>query len=222
MIKKKFHKVGGRLLKSEFNRNVLTLMAGTTIAQAIPVAIAPILTRIYSPEDFGVYALFLSLITIFGVIINGRYELAIVLPKKDEDAINILAISFILNLTISLFLLILVILFYEYFLKFPGIKNIGIWLYFIPLVVFLIGFWKMLNYFNIRKKQFKDIAKATIIKSIVLAVVQLSIGFIKSGVTGLISGQIISQLFANTKLLLNTFKNKILISKISKKKIIST
>lgn len=221
MIKKKFHKVGGRLLKSEFNRNVLTLMTGTTIAQAIPVAIAPILTRIYSPEDFGVYALFLSLIAIFGVIINGRYELAIVLPKKDEDAINILAISFILNLTISLFLLILVILFYEYFLKFPGIKNIGIWLYFIPLVLFLIGFWKMLNYFNIRKKQFKDIAKATIIKSIVLAAVQLSIGFIKSGVTGLISGQIISQLFANTKLLLNTFKNKILISKISKKKIIS-
>ena len=67
MIKKKIHKVGGKLLKSEFNRNVLTLMTGATVAQAIPVAIAPILTRIYSPEDFGVYALFLSVITIFGV-----------------------------------------------------------------------------------------------------------------------------------------------------------
>ena len=221
MIKKKIHKVGGKLLKSEFNRNVLALMTGTTIAQAIPVAIAPILTRIYSPEDFGVYALFLSVISIFGVIINGRYELAIVLPKKDEDAINILSISLILNLTISLFLLILVILLYEYFLKFPVIKEIGIWLYFIPLVVFLIGFWKMLNYFNIRKKQFKDIAKATIIKSIVLAAVQLSIGFIKSGVTGLISGQIISQLFANSKLLLNIIKDKVLLSKISRVKIIS-
>ena len=101
------------------------------------------------------------------------------------------------------------------------IKEIGIWLYFIPLVVFLIGFWKMLNYFNIRKKQFKDIAKATIIKSIVLAAVQLSIGFIKSGVTGLISGQIISQLFANSKLLLNIIKDKVLLSKISRVKIIS-
>jgi len=44
-------------LKSEFAKNVLTLMTGTTIAQAIPIAISPILTRIYTPEDFGVFAL---------------------------------------------------------------------------------------------------------------------------------------------------------------------
>ena len=43
--------------KSEFNRNILTLMTGTTIAQAIPIAITPILTRIYTPDDFGVFAL---------------------------------------------------------------------------------------------------------------------------------------------------------------------
>ncbi len=47
--------------KGEFTRNVLTLMTGTTIAQAIPIAISPILTRIYTPQDFGVYALFVSI-----------------------------------------------------------------------------------------------------------------------------------------------------------------
>ncbi len=41
--------------KSEFSKNVLTLMTGTTIAQAIPIAISPILTRIYTPEDFWNY-----------------------------------------------------------------------------------------------------------------------------------------------------------------------
>ena len=45
-------------LKSEFSRNVLTLMTGTTIAQAIPIAISPILTRNYTSEDFGVFALY--------------------------------------------------------------------------------------------------------------------------------------------------------------------
>ncbi len=64
--------------KSEFSRNVLTLMAGTTIAQAIPIGISPILTRLYTPSDFGVYALFLSIATIFGSIANGRYELKII------------------------------------------------------------------------------------------------------------------------------------------------
>lgn len=47
--------------KGEFTRNVLTLMTGTTIAQAIPVAISPILTRIYTPQDFGIFALFVSI-----------------------------------------------------------------------------------------------------------------------------------------------------------------
>ena len=52
--------------KSEFSRNVLTLMTGTTIAQAIPIGISPILTRIYSPEDFGLFALFLAITNIIG------------------------------------------------------------------------------------------------------------------------------------------------------------
>jgi O-antigen/teichoic acid export membrane protein len=60
--------------KSEFSRNVLTLMTGTTIAQAIPIAISPILTRIYTPEDFGMFALYMSTASLFSVIATGRYE----------------------------------------------------------------------------------------------------------------------------------------------------
>ena len=56
--------------KSEFSRNVLTLMTGTTIAQAIPIAISPILTRIYSPEDFGLLALFLA---VFSILSNAIF-----------------------------------------------------------------------------------------------------------------------------------------------------
>ena len=58
-----------KLPGGEFTRNVLTLLTGTTIAQAIPVLIAPVLTRLYSPKDFGLAALFFSLL-ILGVIAN--------------------------------------------------------------------------------------------------------------------------------------------------------
>ena len=78
--------------KSEFSKNVVTLMTGTTIAQAIPIAISPILTRIYSPEDFGMFALYFSILALVGVIATARYEIAIVLPKDDEEAIKILAL----------------------------------------------------------------------------------------------------------------------------------
>jgi len=207
--------------KSEFSRNVLTLMTGTTIAQAIPITISPILTRIYTPEDFGVFALFLSITAIFGSIANGRYELAIMLPKKDEDAINIFALGFIITSAISLVLLVLVVAFNDYFTKLLNNEEISVWLYFMPIAVLFTGLWNILNYFNNRKKQYKDLAKTTIIKSIVTAIVQLSVGFIKNGAIGLVSGQLLSQLFANTKLLSNIIKDKVLLSKISKVKVIA-
>ena len=196
-------------------------MTGTTIAQAIPIAISPILTRIYTPEDFGVLALFVAISSIFGSIANGRYELAIMLPKKDEDAINIFALGFIISSSISLVLLMLVLLFHDYFTTLLNNDEIGIWLYLVPITVFLTGMYNVLNYFNNRKKYYKDIANITIIKSIITAITQLSIGFLKGGASGLISGQVISQMFANMKLLKNIIKDKLLISKISKVKIIA-
>lgn len=207
--------------KSEFTKNIVTLITGTAVAQAIPIAISPILTRIYTPEDFGVFALFIAIISIFGIIANARYELAIMLPKKDEDAINIFVLGFIITCFITLFLLILVIVFNDYLKIFLENEEIGFWLYFVPIAVFFSGMYNILNYFNNRKKNYKDLRNATILKAIVLAIVQLSIGFIKSGASGLISGQLISNMFANIKLLKNILKDKMLVSKISKIKIIA-
>jgi O-antigen/teichoic acid export membrane protein len=207
--------------KSEFSRNVLTLMTGTTIAQAIPIAISPILTRIYTPEDFGVFALFIAFTGIFSSIASGRYELAIMLPKKDEEAINIFALSFILITSLSLLLLVLVVLFNSYFTKLFNNEDISFWLYLIPISLFLTGVFNILSYFNNRQKNYKDIANATIIKSIILAIVQLSMGFVISGVSGLISGQIVSSMFANIRLLKNIIKDKLLVYKVSKVKIIA-
>lgn len=207
--------------KSDYSKNILTLIIGTSIAQAIPIAISPILTRIYSPEDFGIFALFVAISSILGSISSGRYELAIMLPKKNEDAINIFALGFIVTCLISLILLILIILFNDYFIALLKNDEIGIWLYFVPIAVFFTGLYNLLNYFNNRKKMYKDLANATVFKSIVLSIIQVSVGFLKQGPSGLISGQIISNIFANMKLLNNILKDKVTISKISKIKIIA-
>ena len=195
-------------------------MTGTTIAQVIPIAISPILTRIYTPEDFGVLALFVAITSIFGSIANGRYELAIMLPKKDENAINIFALGLIITFSMSFILLVLVVLFNEQITELLKNDEISVWLYFVPISVFFTGLYNILNYFNNRKKYYKDIANATIIKSIATAVIQLSIGLIKGGVSGLISGQLVSQIFANMRLFKNIIKDKVLVSNISKVKMI--
>ena len=207
--------------QSEFSRNILTLMTGTTIAQAIPISISPILTRLYTPEDFGVFALFIAIITIIGSVANGRYELAIMLPEKDEDAINIAALGFIISSTLSLIIFVLVVYLNDFFTSILGNGEISFWLYFIPVTVFLTGLWNVLNYFNNRKKNYQDLRNATIVKSIVLASINIVVGFVKDGVTGLISGEIISRLSANTRLTKNLLKDKNLLSGITKTKILA-
>jgi len=208
-------------VKSEFSRNVLTLMTGTTIAQAIPIVISPILTRIYTPEDFGVFALFLAITGVFSVVASGRYELALMLPRKEEDAINIFSLGMIIILLLTSFLFLFIFLFHQYLLDILQNEEIGYWLYFIPIAFFLVGLFNLLSYYNNRQKNYKDIANATIVKSVVLAVVQLTVGFFKAGASGLISGQIISTLFANLKLFKNIVKDKELLSKVSKVKMIA-
>ena len=207
--------------KSEFSRNVLTLMTGTTIAQAIPIAISPILTRIYTPEDFGVFALFLAITGVFSVVASGRYEFALMLPRKEEDAINIFALGIGIIVLMTSLLILVIFLFHAYIIEILKNERIGYWLYFIPLAFFFIGLFNLLSYYNNRQKNYKTIASSTIIKSIVLAVVQLLIGVLKTGASGLIAGQIISSLFANMELLKNILKDKNLLSHVSRVKIIA-
>ncbi|KXJ59058.1 MAG: hypothetical protein AXW17_11905 [Colwellia sp. Phe_37] len=193
--------------QSDFSRNVLTLMTGTTIAQAIPIAITPILTRLYTPEDFGLLALFVSITAVLSSIANGRYELAIMLPEKDEDAINIAALGFLIAGFLSLFILAIVFVFNVEIINILASKEIGRWLYFVPLVVLMAGLYNVLNYLNIRKKLYKDIAKSNVYKSTAMATVQLVMGSMKAGSSGLILGKIISQIVANYRLAKNSLRS---------------
>lgn len=194
-------------LKSEVGRNVLTLMTGTTIAQAIPIAISPILTRIYTPEDFGVFALYMSLLSIVAVIATGRYELAVILPKNNKDSINIVAISFLISLGISLFLFIIVFFFNTEITKLIGTPEISNWLYLIPISVFLVGAYQSLNYWNNKKKQYKTMAKSKIYQSFSAGGTNLTLGFMDFSKLGLIIGQLVGQIIAFFILLKSFIRN---------------
>ncbi len=208
--------------KSEFSRNVLTLMTGTTIAQAIPIAISPILTRIYTPEDFGVFALYISISSIISVMATGRYELAIMLPKKDDDAINIVSLSIIVSFIVSLIALIIVFAFNAQITNLLGNSEIANWLYFIPITVLFTGFYQSFNYWSNRKKQYKRLAASRIIQSTTTATANLSMGFGGFGTSGLIMGGVIGQGIATGILAKMVWKeDKSKVSQIGKLKILA-
>ena len=202
-----------RLFNSEFSKNVVTLATGTTIAQAIPIAISPILTRIYTPEDFGVFALYLSITAILSSIVNGKYEMAIMLPKTDLEALTIVKLSLYISCTISV-LFFLIFLFSKHqislWLNEPNIEN---WLLLIPISIFIAGLYNALNYYNTRNRLYSQVSKSQVSKSLGLSVGQISLGFMNLAHGGLVLGNLVSRLFGNLILFealkpkLNVIKN---------------
>lgn len=196
---------------SEFARNVLTLMTGTTIAQAIPLAITPILTRLYTPEDFGVLALFAAIIAVLGGIANAKYELAIMLPKSNKEALNIVYLSVIIASCFSILLLLFVLLFQRKIILLLGEPQIGPWLYFVPLAVLSLGIYNAFLVYNNRLKYYKDMSISSVSKAFGQSSTQIGLGFLKFGAGGLVLGQVVSYITGNLVLIKNTFKHNDLV-----------
>lgn len=177
-----------------FFRNIATLITGTTVAQAIPIAISPILTRIYTPEEFGLLALYISITSIFSVIATFRYELTIVQVQDDKDARSLIQLSFFLISIVSFFSLIFAVAYNVFDWNFLQNPDIGKWLYLAPLSIFLIGTYNVCNYWLLRKNSYQNMANGKMIQGGSISFFQVFIGFFKS--TGLIVGQILGQLLS--------------------------
>lgn len=192
-IKSYITKEVNNYINSKFARNVLTLFTGTSIAQIIPFFVSPILTRLYKPEDFGILALFTAVFSIVAIISTFQYEAAIVLPKEDDDAANIVGLCLLITSAIS-FLTLLVIIFFKNTITFwLGEEKLEFWLYFIPIPIFLYGLYNTLNYWATRRKQYKRIAARTISQSATTSGVKMAMGFAGFLNSGLITGTIVGQ-----------------------------
>lgn len=192
----KFNIKNSKLIpRSEFSLNVLTLMTGTTIAQAIPIAISPILTRIYTPEDFGVFAMYMALVSIIAVIATGRYELAIMLPKKQEDAFQITVLANLITLIVCSVLFGIVIIFNQQIATLLQTPEVAPWLYLLPLSVLVTGLYQSANYWHNRNKRYRNIAVNRVVQSGSTVTTQLGLAFVIQS-AGLIVGQLLGQLLA--------------------------
>lgn len=151
-----------QIVKSEFGRNVVTLMTGSTISQIIPLALTPVLTRLFSPEEFGIYTFYMSIITFLLVISSGRYEQAIVLPKKNVSAINILGLSFLILFSFIILLYSTLFLFDDLIQEKINRSILNNWLWFLPVCVFFASSYKILTYWSNRNKRFKGTSYSVI------------------------------------------------------------
>lgn len=190
------------LPRSKFGRNILMLASGTAVAQAINIAASPLLTRIYSPEDFGAWAVFCSVISILLVLVSLRYEFAIPLPKAIEKAASLLVLSLGIVFGFCSVVAVAVWCFGGFFVKLVNVPSLGPYLWLIPLGLFGAGVFQVLNYWAVRDNDFAIISRTRVSRSLWQVAVQLILGLLKKGPLGLLLGYAVGQAGGGEVLLL--------------------
>jgi len=187
--------------KTSFAGDVLKLVTGTTFAQLLAILAAPILTRLYAPDAFGVLTLFVSITGILGVIACLRYELSIMLPEKDEEAANLLGVSLAFVILISALTIPLVWLGKGPVIRWLNAPGLAPYLWLVPVMVFIHGIFLALNYWNSRTKHFGRLSIARVTSSLTTVTGKLGAGLMGYAVAGtMISATVAGQAVATSVL----------------------
>lgn len=191
---------------SDFIKHTSTLVSGTALAQLIPILIQPVLRRYYAADLFGTYAVYMSLIGILYGIASLRYEQAIVLPKSDKDAMNIMGLSQIINIIFSSLLFVTILCFHStvaVFFNIPVKYIVFLWV--VPIGVLLFNLHQTINLWLIRKKSFLSVSVTKIARRGSEGLFQLIFRYLKIS-NGLILGDLIGHIANNIYGVYQAFK----------------
>lgn len=160
-----------------FVRNVFIVATGTAGAQAIVMAFAPIITRIYGPEAFGLLGTFLALVAVFTPIASLAYPIAIVLPKEDNDAKGIAWLSFYISLVVAPLVALVLLAGSDSLLALLGAQAIAAFVLLIPLNILFESWLQIAQQWLIRKKMFMTTAKVGVAQALLVNSAKAGIGW---------------------------------------------
>ena len=201
-----FKKTYGEIVNSNYFKNLFVLTSGVGVSQLIPFLLLPILTRFFTPSDFGVFALFMAIIQLLTIPMTCRLEMAVILPKKDTDAALLCFMSLVSLLFFSIltFLVLLLCnlsdLYFDVFIGFEWI------VYLIPLGVVMFGVYNILYSWNNRLELYYRMSYSHILHSAFSTPLSIAFYFTPLKPVALILGQIIGRFLACVLLLKNLIK----------------
>jgi lipopolysaccharide exporter len=195
------------ILKSELAKHSFLLLVGSVIAQLITLLFYPIFSRIYSPEQFGTFALFVSITGIAAILSSGVYEQAILLPKKEAQALSLAMLAFAITLIQCVVFFAVAILFRQFIAERlfnnPLIKP---FLLLVPVSVLFVNLAAILTGYANRKKYYGVISRNSIIQGFSTNISKLIFGVFKFTNFGLILGRLIGQFVSTYQLIYQIFK----------------
>lgn len=179
---------------SDLLRNAATLIVGTLLAQLIPILFQPLLRRMFSAEEFGTAALYITAVGMLVAVANLKYESAIVLPKQDKEAHELISGGVLISGISALVIWLLIFLNEGVILRQFDLDNSSArYLHLLPLSIFLVSSFQCFNYYLIRKKAFKDSAKNKVYRRTAEAITQTT-GAYMNWSSGLLIGNLVGDI----------------------------
>ena len=182
--------IRAQLPRHRLLRGVAVIAGGTALSQALGALAAPVLTRLYTPADFGVYAIYLSILGLVSALGSLRYELAIPLAEDEAAAVHLVVLCALVLGAMSAAAGAVFGGLGRVIIRWTDSPGLGPYLGLLPLGFLAMGSFSIMNYWLIRRKSYGLIARAKLIQGTSMISTQLAGGFAKIGPLGLLLGQI--------------------------------
>jgi O-antigen/teichoic acid export membrane protein len=191
-----------------FARHVVTLASGTAIAQLLLILATPVLTRIYTPADYGTLAVYSSILTVLLVLASLRYEAAVPLPEDEDVAGSLLALTLLLLAGIVVVVALVVWLLGDAFVRRANVLALGPYLWLLPVGLFGAGAYQALSYWAVRRRAFGRIARTKLSQGTGQVVAQVGLGLAGAGAPGLLVGDVIGRVAGGGGLAILAFRDR--------------
>lgn len=180
-------------------RGTVVLGGGAALAQLLGVAVAPIVTRVYGPSEFGQVGLVVAFINIAAVTLSLRLEMAIVSSPSREEAARVALLALLilplttLAATVAFFVLIV--------LPVGPYANVPVaWTLLLPIPLAAIGLVSVVRYWVVRRQDYVPLSQIAVIQSVVRGAGQVGLGILHFGALGLFLGDLLGRIAGTTRL----------------------
>lgn len=179
-----------KLKSNIFFQNIAVVAGGNVTAKLIGIIAAPIITRLYTPEDYGIFSVFLSVVGIVGSLATLRYAVTIPIAKEEKLADNILKLCFLITLSLSIVWFIGIALFGKFFTVQFSAEQLQPYLWLMPVVFLGKGIYEALNNWAVRTRKFRLITRTKVSQGVSSAGVKIGFGALGVTPLGLFIGHI--------------------------------
>jgi Membrane protein involved in the export of O-antigen and teichoic acid len=177
--------------RDSFFHRIAILTTGAFIAQIITLLTAPIMTRLYTSEQIGIYTIILTAISMFGSVVCGRYDVSIVTETDKKNIYPLIKLSLLVTVVFSVLISVGYSIFYK--ATEETVASLPLLILLILLLLLLVGVGNTLISYNNRVKDYKIMASVNVMRAIGKGAAMSLLGLLRTGGIGLVMSEIIGQ-----------------------------